>query len=256
MTYFKDLIDLISGCIGLLSGSELAISIGVGALLAGVCWWVCTHYSRLWNLEYKITPTHHVLCAAAAVLTLGFTVVFVSLKNTRVVALRNVDQWSSKIKGDKPWDRMIFRKAYFAVKKLNIEAGFQQDPVKYGEPAPNKATAIPMSKPLSKDAIARVYADGAVQHFNTSHPYLSRVVSSDSEVTKQAALKEMRTAKVPTSGGVVGVVSTVMKTGLDKQAPRVVTVVRSLAIGLFLLAQMIPFLWIGLAAYADLKTRT
>jgi hypothetical protein len=47
-----------------------------------------------------------------------------------------------------------------------------------------------------------------------------------------------------------------MKKELDIQVPRVVTIFRSIAVGLFIIVQLIPFGLIGFAAYNDIKVIT
>jgi lysylphosphatidylglycerol synthetase-like protein (DUF2156 family) len=62
---------------------ECVAVLSVAAVLALGCWYTATHYSRLWNLHFRSTPSHHVLCALAAVCTLVFAVFFASMSWSR-----------------------------------------------------------------------------------------------------------------------------------------------------------------------------
>ena len=60
-------------------------------LLAALCWWAASAYSRLWNLRFRITPQHHALCLLAAASTLVFVVIFASLRYTQEAAEVSID---------------------------------------------------------------------------------------------------------------------------------------------------------------------
>ncbi len=66
---------------------EFGITLGAALALAGGCWVAANYYVRLWNLRFRPTLIHHVLCFAAALCTLVFTLSFASLKFTKRVRL-------------------------------------------------------------------------------------------------------------------------------------------------------------------------
>ena len=73
MTLIQDFLSLLGGCFSFYFANNrggFGLALFVGVELAALCWWACSSYSRLWNLRYRVTLTHHVLCALAAILTL------------------------------------------------------------------------------------------------------------------------------------------------------------------------------------------
>ena len=78
----------------------LVVYILLAIALSAFIWWVCTHYTRLWNRVYEVTPSFHVLCGAAALITFFTTLGFIGLKNMRPVAEEMVEAWSEDVMED------------------------------------------------------------------------------------------------------------------------------------------------------------
>ncbi len=79
MTYFESMLQILWLCFTLLVQTEpllFGLTLLAGVILAALCWWAATHYSRLFNLTFQITRLHQILCAGAAMLTLIFCLLF------------------------------------------------------------------------------------------------------------------------------------------------------------------------------------
>src|SRR5271156_5189445 len=116
--------QVLGKCVGLLATRQpgrFALTFLIGMVLAAACWWVCTHYSRLWNLTYRITRLQQLPCAAAAVLTLIFCILFVSLQYTRQAAQDAIDSWQREVETNPAWRRQVKRRVYYMVKATNQE---------------------------------------------------------------------------------------------------------------------------------------
>lgn len=259
MGVLQDLFLLILHCVAMLRSQVLTtflVTLIGGLFLGAICWLLCSHYSRLWNLRYRVTLTHQLLCGMAAVLTLFFTLTFVSLKYTRQVAEAVVASWQQEIQSDSAWNNKTFRKAFEAIQALGVE-----DFTNFPHPDQG-GHIVPTNKEESRIKLATVYATEAVQHFNSSHPYLSiilraapgispKVISDDSTAYFSAHPGEL----YPTANA-VRIAADHIRRGLDVQIPRVVPISRTVIVFLFLFAQAIPFGLIGVAAYKDLKVIT
>jgi hypothetical protein len=252
----KDLFLLILQCVVMLKNQEFATFLGTligGFLLGAICWLLCSRYSRLWNLRYRVTLTHHVLCGIAAVLTLLFILTFVSLKYTRQVAEAIIASWQQQIQADSAWENKTFRKAFEQIKALGVE-----DFSNYPHPDQGGHTA-PASKQESRQTLATVYATEAVKHFNKSHPYLSMILRAEPGISPKIISDDVTAFFAAHPGelylnmNAVRLAADHIRRGLDVQVPRVVPISRTVIVILFLLVQAIPFGLIGVAAYRDLK---
>jgi hypothetical protein len=228
----------------------------IGILLGIGSWILCSLYSRLWNLRYRITITHHILCGIAALLTILFTLSYVSLRYTKDIAYSIIDGWQQEIKSDLRWHSKTFRSAYDKVKMLGVE-NFSR------YPHPNEGGRLmPLTKSVSRKTVATIYATKAVQHFKSSHPYLGMILRAYPDISIQIINDDVDRFFAAHPGGTYSTEDAVdlaakhIKSGLDIQVPRVVTISRELIVILFLLVQFIPFGLIGLAAYRDVKVIT
>src|ERR1700691_4721937 len=100
MTYFESMLQILWLCVTLLVQTEpllFGLTLLAGVILAALCWWAATHYSRLFNLTFQINMLHQILCAGAAMLTLIFCVLFVSLKFTKQIAQQAIDSWDHEV---------------------------------------------------------------------------------------------------------------------------------------------------------------
>ncbi len=252
---FSDAIELAVTCIGILSRTTPRAFLGtvIGAFtLAGVCWWVCTNYSRLWNTRYHITVFHHVLCGVAAMATLVFTLTYVALRHTRDLAAITVNSWQRGIQADQAFKSGTFAKAYYAVKGLNLENFADYPP-------PPTGRRIPLSHEPSRTLYAKTYADEACRDFQRKHSFLSRLIWPETQVPKSAVESDLRRYFERNPGGTymdtqaIDLAVRLIRGALEPQTQRVVGLSRTAAIFLFLFFQAIPFTVIGYAAYKDLK---
>ena len=72
MNYFENMFQVLGRCVTLLVQTQPVLfgcTLLAGVILAALCWWGATHYSRLFNLTFQITRLHQVLCAFAGLLT-------------------------------------------------------------------------------------------------------------------------------------------------------------------------------------------
>jgi hypothetical protein len=255
------MLQILGNCVALLATREpalFALTLLIGSGLAAVCWWVCTHYSRLWNLAFHISRSQQVLCACAAVLTLIFCVLFVSLKYTKQVAEDAIDAWQGEVRSDPVWHRQVKSRIYYMVKATN-----EEDFSKY--PPPEMATGeilVPIGKPGSRQIVASVPANEALKLFRQQNPFLSRVLSLPARIPDAVIITDMNNYFANRHGGTypfnhaLDLTAQQIKARLDPETPRVVVVARLILTACFLAAQAIPFCWIGWAAYRELKIST
>jgi hypothetical protein len=257
MTYLQDFLALIGAALAIFASSERAMLIGVcigGLALAGLCWWVCSIYSRLWNKSFRVGSLHHVFCALAALLTLAATVCFVALRHAHEAAEVSVRIWEEQLKWDREWASKTFNAAYKKVKTLGIE-----DFTNY--PAPPLGNSIPATNERSQFECAKTYAGSAAAHFATSRPCLSSIIQARSEVPADVLRKDIteyfatQGKTYPATKG-ISLVGAEVKAGLRVHLPRVVKVFRSILVGIFLAGQLLAFGLVGWAAYRDLKAHT
>ena len=230
-----------------------AVCIG-GVVLAALCWWVCSIYSRLWNKSFRVASLHHVFCAMAALMTLAATVCFVALRHAQEASEASVRIWEEQLKLDKVWAAKTFSAAYDKVKALGIEDFTNH-------PAPPLGESIPATNERSQFECARTYARSAALHFATSRPCLSSIIQARSEVPADVLKKDItdyfatQGKTYPATKG-ISLVAAEVKAGLRVHLPRVVKVFRIMLVGIFLAGQLLAFGLVGWAAYRDLKART
>jgi hypothetical protein len=259
LDFIRDLSLLVFGCVAMFSLFEFKAFLGtlIGGLFLGLaCWMLCSRYSRLWNLSYRVTVTHHVLCGIAAVLTILFTVTFVSLKYTKPVTEALITAWQLQLLADLSWEQKAFRKTYEAIKALGVE-----DFTNY--PHPDRGGHIvPASEMVSRRTLASIYSSEAVKHFHETHPYLSMVLSAEPGISPGMITDDVSAffSAHPQDNysnlSAVKLAADHIRQGLNARAPRVVPISRGITVVLFILVQSIPFSAIGVAAYRDLKVIT
>jgi hypothetical protein len=257
MTYFQDFLALLGAALTIFAASERAMLIGVcigGFILASLCWWVCSIYSRLWNKSFRVASLHHFFCALAALLTLVATVCFVALRHANEAAEVSVRIWEEQLKWDRVWASKTFNAAYDKVRTLGIE-----DFTNY--PAPPVGNSIPATHERSQFECAKTYARSAAAHFATNRPCLSSIIQARSEVPADVLKKDIadyfatQGKTYPATKG-ISLVAAEVKAGLRVHLPRVVKVFRTILVGIFLAGQLLAFGLVGWAAYRDLKAHT
>lgn len=251
-----DFLSLLGGCIALFSVREpglFRITLLAGVVFAGLCWYVCAVYTRLWNKRFHVTLMHHVLCVFASLCTLGFVILFPSLFYTKDVALASITLWQQQIKTDSSWADDTFAKAYDKVKELGIE-DFSNAP-----PPGTPGSLIPTNQDQSRQTAAEVYADEACRHFDSKRPFLSKVVWSSPGVPSATIFQDttewFQTNPTYPPERAIDLAANQIKEGLEPQAPRVILLSRAAVGAFFVIVQAIPFGLIGWAAYTDIKVR-
>jgi hypothetical protein len=251
-----DLFSLLFGCIPIFMLKEpgsFRVTVLIGILLAGLCWYVCSVYTRLWNKKYHITLTHHVLCGFATLCTLFFTILFASLAYTKDAALASISLWQAQLNSDQAWAERTFARAYDKVKDLGVE-DFSNAP-----PPGSPGSLIPTNSDEARQTAASTYSNEACRHFDAKRPFLSKVVWSSPGVPSDIIFQDVRkwheTNPNYPPARAIEIAANQIKEGLNPQAPRVISLSRLSVSGLFLLIQAVPFGLIGWAAYRDIKAR-
>lgn len=256
MTLLQDFFSLIAGTITIFflkERSAFAAILAGGLILSGLCWWLCSFFTHLWNKRYKVRLTHHLLCGLAAVITLVATVVFATLKHAASAADVSIEAWKVQLGMDQFWADHTFKQAYERVKLLGLEDFSNAPPPPVGH-------TIPATKEPSQVECAWIYASQAARYFKQQRPYLGSIVGASGEVPRDVLTADIRryfatVGNTYPTGNAISLVSSEVKKELTAKLPRVVKVLRIQLVLLFLLAQAFPFGLVGLAAYRDLKVR-
>jgi hypothetical protein len=257
MTFLQDFLSLMAGILAIFLSSDRAIFslvLGGGIVLAGLCWWACSVYSRLWNKRFKVNAIHHILCALAALVTLVAVVIFVALKHATTAAGISVEGWKVELAADRSWAAETFKTAYDRVHALGLE-DFSK------APPPPAGSTIPAVNERSQIECAWTYATSAAGHFNQRRPYLSKIASASADIPRDVLRQDIQQhfatiGKSYPTDKAIALVGREIRDGLAAKLPRVVKVLRVQLIVLFLLCQLVPFGLVGWAAYRDLKAST
>ena len=256
MSTLSELLSLLSK--GVLSLSQdrayFAMVLVAAFVLAGLSWYLCNNYVKLWNRRFRLTATHHVLTIIASVLTFFFVLAFGGLKYMQEVSDGIVTLWEGyEIKADTQWSSATFKEAYYKVKDLKSE-DFSK------VPAPeNGGSFIPASKKVSQEAAAKVYATAACTHFDEEHPFLGKIIWSDSDQPTDNIAGDVMSYFSQNPGSsyssekAIDIAADTIKTQLREQTPRTVTLSRIGLVILYLLVMAIPLGLIGYAAYKDIR---
>jgi hypothetical protein len=249
-----DFLSLVIGSIGILTShhAEFVITLVVAFILAGLGWIGAANYSKLWNLGFRTTATHALLCFMAALLTFVFVVLFASFKYTKDASELSIDAWRAESGHDLTWENATHKEAYGEIEKLGIE-NFTTAVAASG--------TIPLTQTASRNKLAEVYSASAIEDFQSKRPFLSKIVWTRFAVPEQTVGQiEKRISQFFISEGstipgskVVEYTAEALKEPLHEGTARVVPVARSIIVLLFFLVQLVPFGLIGWAAWRDLK---
>ena len=249
-----DFLSLVIGSIGILAShhKEFATTLGVAFALSGLGWWGAANYSKLWNLQFRTTATHTILCLLAAILTFVFVVLFVSLKYTKDAAENSIDAWRAVSTREMSWETSTHRKAYNEIKQLGIEDFTTAKAV---------SGTIPLTQTASRNKLAEVYAAAAIEDFQAKRPFLSKIVwiryavpqQTIGQIEKRISQFFASESSTIPADKIVEYTAEALKTPLHEGTARVVPIARSIIIVLFILVQLVPFGLIGWAAWRDLK---
>ncbi len=257
MGIFSDAVALVGSAIGILAGhtQEFSAALGIALVIAALCWVAASNYSRLWNLRFQATQTHHRLCLIAALSTLFFALIFASLKYAKEAAERSVDAWSVQLMQDSDWESVTFQRAYEEVKKLGRE-----DPQQLQQQWEQERTIL-VSHADSQRKDAEVWATASAEKFQDDHPFLSKIIWARTDIPATRLAQKME-EYFKTQGNrfpvqqSINIAVTEIKSDLQTQTDRIIPVARVILVIFFLLVQIIPFSLIGYAAYKDLKVTT
>ncbi len=251
-----DFLSLLSGSIAIHLAKDpkgLAFAVLLGILLAGLCWYLCTVYTHLWNKRFHVTPMHHALCGLASAITLATVVSFSSVAYIHEASLLSIEVWQHGIQRDPAWGEATFGKAFARVKALGVE-DFSNVP-----PPGAPGTRIPTNHDLSRRTAASLYADEACRHFDRVRPFLGKIVWSRPAVPADKVFEDVRVFQLtnPTYPveRAIALAATEIKSGLTPQVPQVRYISRLVIVVLFLMGQAIPAGAIGWAAYRDIHPK-
>jgi len=237
-----------------MDGTGLTVVYIVLALaLSAVVWWACTHYTKLWNTVYHVTPSFHVLCCVAAVVTFFATLCFIGLKNMKPVSERIVEEWGEEVMDDYELSEKCFRESYYAIKDTGME-----DIQGYRAPE-NGGNLIPISRRETRILVGEIYAGNACRDFARRNPFIGYFIKADEGVPSEIIAEDVdsffRSRNADTYPLERGFVLAIRQITSDLQAQcgKIVRHTRWWLFLVFLLVQSIPFGAIGYLAWRDLK---
>jgi hypothetical protein len=229
-----DFFSLVIDSVGILTShhAEFAVTLVVAFILAGLGWFGAANYSKLWNLGFRTTATHSLLCLMAAVLTFVFVVLFASFKYTKEAAELGINAWRAESGHEMTWENATHKKAYGEIQKLGIE-NFST--------AATASGTIPLTQTASRNKLAEVYSAAAIEDFQSQRPFLSKIVWTRFAVPQQTVGQiEKRISQFFISEGstipgskVVEYTAEALKEPLHEGTARVVPVARSIIVVLF-----------------------
>lgn len=256
MEALKDLFLLAFDSVVLFNQKELYVFLSVvscGAILGILCWFICIWYVRLWNVEFRITVVHHVLCGIAAVLTIKLTIVFACLNYTKQATEFFLEGWKLSLMSESKWEESALNKTFDKIEGLRIE-----DIVNYPPPDQDRGS-VPLKGFEARKIFATVYATEAIEQFKKVYPYLSKVFRIDSVISPEIIENNVSSFIVKNKKlhyekfNLVNLAHDHIQKSVDIHVNSFVNRYRAILFFLFLFVQSIPFGLVGLAAYSDLK---
>lgn len=227
----------------------------ISAAFSLFCWWVCTHYTRLWNRKYEVTSGFHIFCAVAALVTFASILCFIGLKNMRYVAREMVDEWTAEAQDNYQLQNDSFIEAFHSVEAAGLE---DMRGVRKPE---NGGDIIPVSHKKTQILVSGIYASAACRNFYENYPFLGWFLKADEGVPSELIAADInaffsRNSREPyplERGFQLGIEQ--INTQLQEQTGRIVRITRLWLLVIFLTVQLIPFGAIGYLAYRDIFER-
>lgn len=236
------------------------IATGTGIVLGGLTWWIAYLIVHHINLQFPFRLHHLFCCFLAALLTFLFTLLLFASRYAGIVAEGMVITWERTIQVDKNWRNKTFIKAYDAVYDLkDPNTGKQLEDFKGNlHPKTGKDTLIPTNHDLSIQTVSEVYAKGAVEHFNETYPFLSKIMWARSKTSKESIIQAIKRVfegpeKIYQLEDAIRLAGKNIKKELKKQVPQVVLFFRIILGILFLLVQSCTIGLLVWAAHRDIK---
>lgn len=251
---FKNFIDIVTEGLLMDGTTMLLLWIVVALGFSALCWWICTHYTKLWNKRYNVRQGFHIICSISAIITFLAVLSFVGLKNTKLVAEKMVEEWEYDVVEDGELQNDSFIMAYEAVDDAGLEN-------MNGFPPPcSGGDQVPMKYKETQLLVSSIYAGNACDDFHIEYPFLGWFLKADKGVPteliaadQEAFFKDrfgFATTYPLERGFKLGVRH--ISNQLQEQTPRIVKVTRLWLVLVFLAIQLIPFGIIGFLAYKDL----
>jgi hypothetical protein len=243
-------------CVKSIDGAAMFGVISVACVLGALCWIGCSFYTRLWNKRFRGAAKHHLLCAAAAVLTAVFTVNFRAVGNLEAIVDTTIDTWYEQLNEDEDFHAETYAVAFESLKEAYPSA-FK------GVPEPGSPLSV---IPFANDEMMRqcvsIYVEETCGDFSTGHPFLNRMLRARPGVSEDEMEADIRDffgdnpgKRYPLARG-VEIAADHIRESLIEQSPETVGKTRTILALLFFAVQLIPFGTIGYCAYKDLKIGT
>ena len=256
----EDLLAVTTSCILLFlveATGQFVLACSAAVLLAGGCWWLASHYTKLWNLLFHANPIHHFFCGIAALATFATVLLFFALSHARTAGEKFVDLWAASLQINQGWKSSTFQEARKTVWQLGQEP---HTPALWQNQA--GGPIVPLTNPNTKFVVAKIYANGAARNFQRMHPFLSWILSVRVKTAEEAVSQDVQRCVSAQPNVVypdtraIAIVASYVKEALDEQTPKLVPRLRLILFLLFLAVQSVPFTLIGWAAYEDIQVRT
>jgi hypothetical protein len=251
-----DFIVLIALCCGAMLATEPQIfgvyAVG-GFIVAGLCWYCCSIYTRLWNRRFHLKLRHHLICAFSALLTFCFVLTFACMSHLKDASIASIAAWELQIRADTEWSIVTYSQAFQKVMDLGIENFNGVAPPGFAD------SRIPTLHDESRRTVAAVYANEACRHFSRSRPFLSMVTWARPELPADIVFEDVRRIQSEQPDyppeRAIGLAAEQIRAGLIPQTPHVAFVTRVCASALFLLVQSVAFGLIGWAASREIRPK-
>lgn len=174
---------------------KLMLWIVLAIAFSAFCWWICTHYTKLWNKRYDIRPNFKYICSIAAGITFLTVLSFIGLKNTRPVAEAMVEKWENDVIDNEALQTESLVKAYEAVASSGLET---MD----GYPHPSQGgNMIPMNSSKAQILTSAIYASKACENFQRSHPFLGWFLKADKGIPSEMIAADLDAFFTANRGG-------------------------------------------------------
>jgi hypothetical protein len=248
-------------CVSTLRTNDPKLFIGsvlAGLTVGGLLWWGAHLWAHLWNKTFSMTPLHHVLAAFVLALSVLYAVTSVSLKYAANRVESRLQMWQQTIELDNDLRQQLSSELYDG-----IAASGKEDMSRIPDPRALQAGErwqFEYQSPETQELVGQVYTGGALRHFKRNHSLLAAILSPDVSndiIVEDIRLKSRvnRGSAYELSDGTRLLVQQMM-VNLRDQVWRVVTIARSILLGLFVLFLLIPLTLIAIAAYKDIKPHT
>lgn len=236
-----------------MSNEVLLGTVLLALALGGLCWIVCSFYTRLWNKHFRVKFQHHLICAVAAVLTITFIVQYRAVGNLAYIVDNIIDDWHEHLIDDYDFHRTTYATAFFTLKERFPSAFI-------GVPKPHEENSfIPFNTDEMMQICVEIYVNEACSNFLTAHPFLNLILKARPGVSEDDIKEDIRTFFLSNPGQryplvrAVSIAAKHIRENLLEQSPETVWKTRLILVLLFLVVQLVPFGIIGYFAYKDLK---